>query len=120
MWSLELGDPETLNHHKVILTNLAGKTVYQQDFLENTSVEKILDVSDMLVGRQLTDGSWVKTISSGSAVGALGKGFQVFTALMHPLKTRLLLKDEFKKPQFAVIDTKGDTTYERTCDTPAQ
>ena len=77
MWSLELGDPETLNHHKVILTNLAGKTVYQQDFLENASVAKILDVSDMLVGRQLTDGSWVKTISSGSAVGALGKGLQV-------------------------------------------
>ena len=48
------------------------------------------DMPCALVGRQLTDGSWVKTISSGNAVSALGEGFQVSTAL-HPLETMPLL-----------------------------
>ena len=53
------------------------------------------DMPCALVGRQLTDGSWVKTISSGNAVGALGKGFQVFATSLHPLLMRSLLEAEF-------------------------
>jgi len=60
------------------------------------------EIPSALVGRQLTDGSWVKTISNGNTISALGRGFQVFVRSMDPLKTRLLLKQEFKMQSFEV------------------
>jgi len=49
-----------------------------------------------LVGRQLNDGSWVKTVlENGRVLAALGRRFLVSCQAMHPSKACFLLKPEY-------------------------
>ncbi|CAJ1352299.1 unnamed protein product [Effrenium voratum] len=51
---------------------------------------------DALVGCQLNDGSWVKTVmEDGRVLAALGKRFQVNVQTMHPGKACLMLKSVY-------------------------
>lgn len=50
---------------------------------------------DALVGRQLNDGSWVKTVlENGHVLAALGRRFRVNVQSMHPNKACFLLRPE--------------------------
>mmetsp|Transcript_132633 Transcript_132633/g.412402 ORF Transcript_132633/g.412402 Transcript_132633/m.412402 type:complete len:729 (+) Transcript_132633:252-2438(+) len=66
------------------------------------------ELPDALVGRQLTDGSWVKTVLRGSkdeeasnVQTVLGRGFNLQTEDMHFGKACLKLKREFAVQQMA-------------------
>ncbi|CAK9009456.1 Phosphoglycolate phosphatase 2, partial [Durusdinium trenchii] len=53
-------------------------------------------IPDALVGCQLNDGSWVKTVlEDGRVLAALGKRFQVSVQSMHPGKACLMLKSVY-------------------------
>lgn len=58
---------------------------------------------DALVGCQLNDGSWVKTVlEDGRVLAALGKRFQVSVQSMHPGKACLMLKSVYSAERLHV------------------
>lgn len=65
--------------------------------LDNKISQSILP--DVLVGMQLTDGSWIKSTSktNGTLRSCLGKGFKIRKVEVHPWHACILLKAEYKQ-----------------------
>lgn len=57
------------------------------------------DVPDALVGRQLSNGAWIKTVVQDQVLSARGEGFQVINERMSPAKAEGLLTPEYKLPK---------------------
>eukprot|EP00931_Biecheleriopsis_adriatica_P114685 TRINITY_DN90600_c0_g1_i1.p1 TRINITY_DN90600_c0_g1~~TRINITY_DN90600_c0_g1_i1.p1 ORF type:complete len:953 (-),score=171.06 TRINITY_DN90600_c0_g1_i1:97-2934(-) len=101
------------NNRGDVVTNvsLTAATVQLEGILRDGSHHRCVlhchqsqdQMPDALVGRQLNDGSWVKTVlDDGRLLTALGKRFQVSVQTMHPGKACLMLKDHYSDPRLSV------------------
>ncbi|CAE7218462.1 unnamed protein product, partial [Symbiodinium microadriaticum] len=100
------------NRGEVVTTvRLAGEEVHLEGVLRDGTKHKCTlhcdpmkdEMPDALVGCQLNDGSWVKTVlEDGRVLAALGKRFQVSVQAMHPGKACLMLKSVYSEERLSV------------------